>query len=116
MSFKTQVDAVIDNYGTNITRTPYTLTINDYGDASESAGTGESIKAVPYNYIALNGFFKSLGMVTEGSSYFIVKGDQMILSSDKLTYNTKVFKVQKVDEYSLGGTTLAKQVMCYEEV
>lgn len=116
MSFKTQVDAVINDYGTSITRTPYTLTISDYGDASESAGTAVVIKAVPYNYTALNGFFKSLGIVTEGSSFFIVKGDQTILSSDKITYNTKVFKVQKVDEYSLEGTTLAKQVVCYEEV
>ena len=111
MSFKSQIDGVIDTYGTDINLVPITITYNDYGDQTTTLGTATTIKSVPYNYTFLTNELQKMGVQVNASQYFILKGDQTINNDYEIQYDSKTFKIKSVEEYVLQGVILAKLVI-----
>lgn len=111
MSYKSQIDEVIDAYGTIIELVPTTTTTNDYGDVDIIEGSPISVKSVPYNYVFLQDTFQKMGLVQKSEQYFILKGDQDVDDSYHIIFDGKHFKINRVEKYILQGVTLAKLVV-----
>jgi len=110
MSFKDQIDGVIDAYGTEINLLKKTEVVNDYGDVEYSTTLDRSIKSVPYNYTFLKDTLQKLGVEVSASLYFIVKGDESINNDYIIDYDGSQFKIVSVEKYVLQGVTLAQLI------
>lgn len=95
-------DVAINGYGVNVTRTPVTKTTsNTYGDETLTDGKGATIKV----YIIKKNtkwFLEHAGEFEQADALMLTKHDQTINKNDKITYLTRIYRVQDVLERTAG--------------
>lgn len=96
------LNKAITGYGVNVTRTPVTKTIsNTYGDETLTDGKDATIKVfiVKKN---TKWFIEQAGEFEQADALMLTKHDQTIAKNDKITYLTRIYRVQEVLERTAG--------------
>ncbi len=96
------INKAITGYGVNVTRTPVTKTTsNTYGDETLTDGTTETIKVfiVKKN---TKWFLENAGEFEQADALMLVKYDQSITKNDKITYLSRIYRVDNVLERTAG--------------
>lgn len=102
----------LTDFGVTAVRTPVTMTTNFSGNKTYTDGTNENISIVlqPYNVkydIDKSGLNKNYDMMA-----FV--GPSVTLNKyDKITYDSKVYRVDNVSTRDFNGTTIMKKAMLY---
>lgn len=95
-------NVAITKSGVNVTRTPVTKTIsNTYGDEILTDGKPETIKVfiVKKN---TKWFIEHAGEFEQADALMLTEYDQAIAKNDKITYLTRIYRVQDVLERTAG--------------
>lgn len=110
-NYQTIINTAITTYGSSITITPLTVTLNTRGDETESAGTPVSTVAVPFDYFSFMGqmvpFNKELDV---GETKLIIKAAETIDKNDKVTFNSQDYRVTSIQPFEIQDVVLAKQI------
>lgn len=115
-NIRNSVSGVIDDYGSDITITPMTLTTDKWGDKTESDGTPVSTVGVPYDLFSERFNFITPGDLLEGDLRIIVKYDETIYVETgdtryKITFDSQDYDVVSVEDYDVADITIAKEVV-----
>jgi hypothetical protein len=94
--------------GTTATLQVNTPTYNNRGDMTEVLGAASTLTVVPFlentNVSAFFEFSKS----AKGDLFMVVKHDVVVGVDDIINFNSKVYKVILVENYSLKGVNLCQ--------
>lgn len=106
---------VFDALGSTATLQLETSTLLDkWGDESATYGTATNIVVVPWYDLFSEKTYEAFGEPINGALDFAVRYDQSIDVDDKLTWNTKVYKVKSIQYYTLKDTLLVKAIRVTE--
>ena len=100
------------DFGVSVTRTPVTVTTNFSGQKTYTDGTPASITVVflnPTQKFALD----KPGLTEVFDAKLITKAAETINKYDKITHNSKVYRVDKVSDRKLAGTTGFRSVILF---
>ena len=102
----------LGDFGVTATRTPVTMTTDYYGDKTYKDGTDEDIEIVlsPYNQkynLDKSGLNKMYDLIA------FLKPDATLNKYDKITYDSKVYRVDSVSVRDFNGTRLFNVAMLY---
>ena len=100
------------DFGVSVTRTPVTTTTDFHGDKTYSDGTPVSITVVFQNPNQNYGLDKS-GLTETADAKMFVKSTQTINKYDKITHNSKIYRVDTVSVRKMAGTTAYKTVLLF---
>lgn len=104
---------VFNKIGSTITRTPFSSTsLDKWGDGTVTYGTAESVTAVPYDYIRDREFFGSFGELKEGEVIIIFKHDQSLSKEDKISFDSKNYRIKEIEHYYYNDGVIAKSAVC----
>lgn len=106
------VNGPFADFGVVATRTPVTMTTDFSGNKNYADGTDEDISIVlmPYNVkydLDKSGLNKNYDMMA------FVGPNATLNKYDKITYDSKVYRVDNVSTRDFNGTTLMKRAMLY---
>lgn len=103
--------------GTDVTITPITKAASSDGGftpGNESEGTASTIKGIPYNNATQQIFRQMFGNSKAGDGVVIVPYTATASIGDKVTWLSKSYFVNEVEDYVLGGGVVARQLVCDE--
>ena len=102
----------LGDFGVTATRTPVTMTTDYSGNKTYTDGTDENISIVIQPYDEKHDLDKSgLNKVYDMIAFI---GPSVTLNKyDKITYDSKVYRVDNVSTRDFNGTTIMKKVMLY---
>jgi len=106
------VDGPLADFGVTVTRTPVTVTTNFSGQKTYTDGSDENITAVfvnPNQNFALD---KS-GLTEVFDAKIFTRTTQTINKYDKITYNSKTYRVDKVNLRKFKDTEMFKSVILF---
>lgn len=106
------VDGPLADFGVTVTRTPVTATTNFSGQKTYTDGSTNDVTAVfinPNQNFALD---KS-GLTEVFDAKICVRASETINKYDKITYNSKTYRVDKVNLRKLGSTSMFKSVILF---
>lgn len=83
-------------------------TYNTRGDLETSTETNVAIKVVPYNYFTSNLSHQAFGELNDGESDVVLRYDTSVTQKDKFTLLGETYEVQRVEDYILGNSAIAK--------
>jgi len=97
------------DFGVEVTRTPVTMTTNFHGNKTYSDGTNETIDVVFSNPNKKFGLDKS-GLTEVYDAKIFIKSTQTMNKYDKITHDSKVYRVDTVSKRNFNGTLMFKTV------
>ncbi len=102
----------LTDFGVTATRTPVTVTTDFSGNKTYTDGTDEdiSITIQPYNVkydLDKSGLNKNYDMVA------FIGPNATLNKYDKITYNSRIYRVDNVSTRDFNGTTVMKKAMLY---
>jgi len=106
------INGPIVDFGVEVTRTPVTKTTDFHGDKTYTDGTNETITVVFGNPDTKYGLDKP-GLTKVYDALMYVKPAQTINKYDKITHQSKVFRVETVSIRSFDGNDVYKTVGLY---
>lgn len=110
LSVKNRIDKIFDNLGsTALISSVITTSTDSYGDDVSTYGATVSITVVPWADM-FSQSYQEFGDMAQGEMDVAVKADQAIDIDDKITWNSKVYKVKELGPYIISNTTLVKAV------
>jgi hypothetical protein len=109
---KDQIKNAVDEWftatnkaGTTVTRTPVTKTISgDYGSETLTDGTPASIDCYFSQKFPKPFFISEEGEVESGDAFILVKSTQALNKNDKITYDSRVYRVKDTYRVVVNGT------------
>ena len=102
----------IVDFGVSVTRTPVTTTTDFHGDKTYTDGTPGAITVFfPDPDKAYN--LDKAGLTKSYDARIYIKSDQTMNKYDKITYDSKVYRVDTVSPKSFNGTVAFKKVTLY---
>jgi len=105
---------LLKDYGISVTYTPVTKTISgDYGDETLTDGTPSTITVIPKAKIDISWKIVKLGEMTDIDAFILVAYTQTINKNDKITYQSKTYRVKDVDEIYVNGYIVYKRANLY---
>jgi hypothetical protein len=109
-SIRSKIEAkIFVNLGSTAIRSSLIVGSNDkWGDRSDSYASSESITIVPWGYLYTGEEFFDFGDMEEGEVDIAVRYSQALNVGDKLTWNTKFYKVKDVEHYIVKDANLVK--------
>jgi len=122
MSFVSSIQSRINNkifirLGSIVVRTPYnSKVVDEWGDATITTGTSESITAVPYNYLQHIIDFQKYGDLQDGETLMAFKHDQVLLVRDTITFDNKTFIIKHIEKFPLSNDNVLKVVRMAESI
>lgn len=106
------INGPLADFGVTVTRTPVTTTTDFSGDKTYTDGTDEDIEVVFEN--PNSGFTLDKAGLTENfDARMFTKSDQTINKYDKITYDSKVYRVDTVSKKNFDGNTIFKTVTLF---
>ena len=102
----------VGDFGVTAVRTPVTVTTNNSGNKTYTDGTDENIDIVIQPYDEKHNLDKAgLDKVYDMVAYI---GPTTTLNKyDKITYDSKVYRVDEVSTRDFNGTTVMQKVMLF---
>ena len=100
------------DFGVEVVRTPVTMATDFSGDKTYTDGTDETIDVVFENPDKKFTLDKS-GLTEVYDAKLFTKPDQTMNKYDKITYDSKVYRVETVSPRNFNGTTLFKTVTLF---
>ena len=111
MSIKTQIDGIIDKYGTDVTVISNTISseLDEWGEPVITDSSSTSIKAVKDRDLVSQLTLQSTGRVTSAGSVLIVKAEETFdIRADKINYSGQDYNITSVQELELSNELLAQ--------
>jgi hypothetical protein len=103
------------NLGSTALWSSYTKGSNDkWGDRIDSYATTTSITIVPWTHKYKGEDFFEFGDLEAGDSDIALRYSQPLDINDKITWNTKVYKVKAIQYYTLKDALLVKVARIHE--
>ncbi len=102
----------IVDFGVSVTRTPVTTTTDFHGDKTYTDGTPAAITVVFANPNQAFNLDKA-GLTKSYDARIYIKSDQAMSKYDKITYDSKVYRVDTVSPKSFNGTVAFKRVTLF---
>ncbi|KKL71442.1 hypothetical protein LCGC14_2094890 [marine sediment metagenome] len=103
----------IVDFGLSVTRTPVTVTTDNIGGQKTYVdGSNENITVVFQNPNQDFGLDKA-GLTERFDAKMFIKYDQTMNKYDKITHNSKIYRVDKVTDRLFNGNTLFKTVILF---
>ncbi len=102
----------IVDFGVSVTRTPVTTTTDFHGEKKYTDGTDATISVVFENPSQKFGLDKS-GLTEVYDARIFIKAGQAMSKYDKITYDSKVYRVSTVSKKKLNGTTAFQVVTLF---
>ena len=102
----------LNDFGVEVVRTPVTVTTDFHGDKTYTDGTDETIEVVfenPNKKFTLD----KAGLTEVYDAKMYTKQDQTITKYDKITYDSKVYRVDTVSIRNFNGTAMFKTVTLF---
>ncbi len=100
------------DFGVEVVRTPVTMITDFHGNKDYTDGTDETIDVVFEN--PDKKFTLDKGGLTEVyDAKMFIKSDQTMNKYDKITYDSKVYRVDTVSPRNFNGTTMFKAVILF---
>ena len=106
------VNGPLKDFGVTISRTPVTMTTDFHGDKTYTDGTDETIEVVfenPDKRFTLD----KPGLTEVYDAKLFTKPNQTMSKYDKITYDSKVYRVDTVSKRNFNGTTMFKAVTLF---
>lgn len=97
----------IGDFGVTAVRTPVTVTTNYSGNKTYTDGTDEDIVIVLEPYNEKHNLDKA-GLTKVYDAKAFIKPDATLNKYDKITYDSKVYRVDEVSTRDFNGTTVFK--------
>lgn len=110
-SVKTQIDGVIEQYGSNVTlrQIAYTGTTDQWGEYDTGASTDQTIKAVKDSNLISQFTLTSAGRVADASSVLIIRGDVVVNAKDyKIVMDGQTYNIMQQQPLEMSGEVLAQ--------
>jgi len=113
---RSQIRQVITDLGTEVFFIPITVSINSYGDKTETEGVGVSVQAIPAEYFKGRYNYQPVGNINEGDVILIIRDDETLDIRDGSTIYTielddSIYQVDSIEDFDIANITLAKQVI-----
>lgn len=104
------VSKVFNKLGSEITVENYSSATKDkWGDGAPSYSAGDTVKAVPYNYVKEALKWESFGDFQQGDVAIVVPHTTTVTLKDRITYDSQTWYVRELEEFVMGdGTTNSK--------
>jgi len=103
----------LNDFGVSVTRTPVTMVPHNItGQKTYTDGSDESITVVFTNPKKSYPLDKS-GLTETADALMFVKTTQTINKYDKITYNSKIYRVDTVDLRKFNGTSMFQRVTLF---
>ena len=102
----------LNDFTVDVVRTPVTVTTNFHGDKTYSDGTDETIEAVFLNPNQSFNLGKA-GLTEVFDAKIFVKEDQTLNKYDKITYDSRVYRVKTVNSRRFNGTVVYKMATLF---
>jgi len=102
----------LSDFGVTATRTPVTMTTDFSGNKTYTDGTDEDIDLVLSPYSQKYDLDKS-GLNKSYDAIAFLKSDATLNKYDKITYDSKVYRVDSVSVRDFNGTRLFHRAMLY---
>ena len=102
----------IGDFRVEVTRTPVTMTTDFHGNKTYTDGTDETIEIAPSPYNKKYNLDKS-GLNKSYDLMAFLKPAQTLNKYDKITYDSKVYRVDSVSVRDFNGTRLFHRAMLY---
>jgi len=106
------INGPLNDFGVTATRTPVTMTTDYSGNKTYTDGTDEDIDIVLSPYNQKYNLDKS-GLNKVYDSIAFLKPDATLNKYDKITYDSKVYRVDAVSVRDFNGTRLFHRAMLY---
>jgi len=111
---RSQIDSVINNYGSTVTIYVNTPSVDAWGTITNSYDGGTATVGVPDSLLSFSRSNTSAGVLNNASQVLILKGQEAVSKNDKITYDGKDYYVLSIQEFALANVVLAKQVALEE--
>lgn len=102
----------LSDFGVEVTRTPVTMTTNHSGNKTYTDGTNETIDVVFMNPSKKHNLDKA-GLTEVYDAKVFTKADQTINKYDKITYDSRVYRVESVSIRHFSATSMFKRVLLF---
>jgi len=99
------VNGPIADFGVSVVRTPVTTTTNFHGDKIYTDGTDAAMEVVFDTYKESHNLDKA-GLTKVYDARIFIKPDATLNKYDKITYDSKVYRVEEVSIRNFDGTTV----------
>jgi hypothetical protein len=106
------INGPLADFGVTVVRTPVTMSTNFHGDKTYTDGTNENIEVVFENPNKKFPLDRS-GLTEVYDARMFTKSDQTINKYDKITYDSKVYRVDTVSKKNFDGNTMFKAVTLF---
>lgn len=106
------INGPLADFGVTVVRTPVTMTPDFHGNKSYSDGSNENIDVVFMNPTKKYNLDKA-GLTEVYDAKIYTKQDQTINKYDKITYDSKVYRVETVSIRNFNGTSMFKRVTLF---
>ncbi len=113
MTVKTEIDGIIEEFGTDVTVITNVIKSNldEWGEPVIASSTTRDIKAVKDRDMVKQFTLQSTGRVNAPSASLIVKAEEVFNTrTDKIEYNGQVYNILAVQELELSNELLAQIV------
>ena len=106
------INGPLGDFGVTVVRTPVTMTTNHNGQKTYTDGTDENIEVVFENPDKRFTLDKG-GLAEVYDAKMFTKSDQTMNKYDKITYDSKVYRVDTVSKRNFNGNTMFKKVTLF---
>jgi len=104
----------ITDYGVSVTRTPVTKTTsNTYADETLTDGTPASISVFFQPKLNKDWMFSKEGEIKGLDALMLTLYGQALTKNDKITYQTKNYRIQDIDDVYLEGNKIYRRANLY---
>lgn len=108
-----------DSIGTDVTITPVSVGSSPDGGftiVNDTDGTPVVVKGVPFSMTNQRLFKEMFGEAPLGESSVLVPYDTVVSVGDKVSWLSKEYRVEAVEDFVLGGGVVAKQLLVNERL
>lgn len=102
----------LGDFGVEVVRTPVTMTTDYSGNKTYTDGSNETIEVVFMNPSKKYNLDKA-GLTEVYDAKVFAKSDQTINKYDKITYDSKVYRIDSVDIRRFSATSMFKRVLLF---
>jgi hypothetical protein len=116
--FQGKMSKFITNYGSTATLTPRTFVVGNFGGhqaRTVTSGTPVDIKVVPSRNVT-NTDGEIIGRLDVGHVNFVIKYDETITKDYLVTYKSKDYTIERIDDVYLQDILVAKRLSTKEDL
>ena len=106
------INGPLTDFGVTAVRTPVTMTTDFHGNKTYTDGTDANIEVV-FNPITKEYTLDKAGLTRVYDATVFLKSDATLNKYDKITYDSKVYRVDKVSERDFNGTRIFRVGMLF---